>query len=38
MSFTGYAELRLPQVAGAFTHLGFLAYFRVELSWAKLLL
>src|SRR3954447_16171009 len=37
MSFTGYAELRLPQVAAAFTHLGFPAYFRVELSVAKLL-
>ena len=36
MSFTAYAELRLPQVAEAFTHLGFPAYFRVELSWAKL--
>src|SRR5215467_11683367 len=37
ISFTAYAELRLPQVAEAFTHLGFPAYFRVELSWAKLL-
>ncbi len=37
MSFTAYAQLRLPQVAGEFTHLGFPAYFRVELSWAKLL-
>jgi hypothetical protein len=37
MSFTAYAQLRLPQVAAAFTHLGFPAYFRVELSWAKLL-
>jgi hypothetical protein len=37
MSFTGYAELRLSQVAAAFTHLGFPAYFRVELSLAKLL-
>ena len=37
MSFTAYAELRLPQVAAAFTHLGFPAYFRVELSCAKLL-
>ena len=37
MGFTAYAELRLPQVADAFTHLGFPAYFRVELSWAKLL-
>jgi hypothetical protein len=37
MSFTAYAQLRLPQVAAAFTHLGFPDYFRVELSWAKLL-
>ena len=37
MTFTAYAQLRLPQVADAFTHLGFPAYFRVELSWAKLL-
>jgi DoxX-like family len=37
MSFTAYAQLQLPQVAEAFTHLGFPAYFRVELSWAKLL-
>lgn len=36
MSFTAYAELRLPQVAQAFAHLGFPPYFRVELSWAKL--
>ena len=32
---TAYAQLFLPQVAAAFTHLGFPAYFRVELSWAK---
>jgi hypothetical protein len=37
MSFTAYAQLRLPQVAAAFTHLGFPDYFRVELAWAKLL-
>ncbi len=37
MSFTAYAQLRLPEVAQAFTHLGFPAYFRIELSWAKLL-
>jgi DoxX-like family len=36
MSFTAYAQLRLPQVAGAFAHLGFPAYFRIQLSWAKL--
>ncbi|HET9953410.1 MAG TPA: DoxX family protein [Polyangiaceae bacterium] len=37
MGFTAYAQLRLPQVADAFQHLGFPDYFRVELSWAKLL-
>ena len=37
MSFTAYAQLRLPQVAQAFTHLGFPAYFRIELSLGKLL-
>ena len=37
MVFTAYAQLRLPQVAEAFGHLGFPAYFRVELSLAKLL-
>jgi hypothetical protein len=37
MGFTAYAQLRLPQVAAAFTHLGFPDYFRVALSWAKLL-
>jgi hypothetical protein len=37
MSFTAYPQLRLPKVAAAFTHLGFPAYFRVELSWAKFL-
>ncbi len=37
MSFTAYAQLRLPQVAEAFAHLGFPGYFRVELSLAKLL-
>lgn len=37
MSFTAYAQLRLPQVAASFTHLGFPGYFRVELAWAKLL-
>ena len=35
MGFTAYAQLRLPQVAEAFNHLGFPAYFRVELSCAK---
>src|SRR5262245_14414279 len=37
IGFTAYAQLGLPQVADAFTHLGFPGYFRVELSWAKLL-
>lgn len=37
MSFTAYAQLSLPQVAEALTHLGFPGYFRVELSWAKFL-
>jgi hypothetical protein len=35
MGFTGFAQLRLPQVAAAFAHLGFPDYFRVELSLAK---
>lgn len=35
MGFTAYAQLRLPQVAAEFSHLGFPSYFRVELSWAK---
>src|SRR5438093_7502619 len=37
ISFTAYAQLRLPQVAEAFAHLGFPGYFRMELAWAKLL-
>jgi DoxX-like protein len=37
MGFTAYAQLQLPQVAEAFTHLGFPPYFRVELSGAKLI-
>ena len=37
MGFTAYAGLTLPQVAAAFAHLGFPAWFRVELSLAKLL-
>ncbi len=36
ISFTAYAQLCLPQVTEAFTHLGFPGYFRVELAWAKL--
>ena len=35
MGFTAYAQLRLPQVAGAFAHYGFPQYFRIELAWAK---
>jgi hypothetical protein len=37
MGFTAFAQLKLPQVAETFIHLGFPAYFRVELSWAKFL-
>lgn len=37
IAFTAYAQLSLPEVAQAFAHLGFPDYFRVELSWAKLL-
>ena len=37
IGFTAYAQLALPQVAEAFTRLGFPDYFRVDLSLAKLL-
>ncbi len=37
IAFTAYAQLCLPQVASAFVHLGFPSYFRIELSWAKLI-
>ena len=37
IGFTAYAQLRLPQVAEAFAHLGFPDYFRLELAWATLL-
>jgi hypothetical protein len=37
MAFTAYAQLEMPQVKAAFAHLGFPAYFRVELSYAKLI-
>jgi hypothetical protein len=37
IGFTAYAQLRLPQVAEAFAHLGFPDYFRLELAWTKLL-
>lgn len=36
MGFTAYAQLKLPQVAEAFRHLGFPPYFRIELACAKL--
>ena len=36
MGFTAYAQLRLPQVAQVFAHLGFPDYFRIELVVAKL--
>ena len=35
MGFTAWAQLKLPQVAEMFTHLGFPDYFRIELSWVK---
>ena len=37
IGFTAYAQLKLPQVAEAFTHMGYPGYFRVELSWAMFL-
>jgi hypothetical protein len=37
ITFTAYAQLTLPQVAEAFTRLGFPDYFRVELALAKIL-
>ena len=36
MSFTVYAQLKMPQVAQEFARLGYPDYFRVELSWMKL--
>jgi len=33
---TAYAQLQIPHTAALFAHLGFPAYFRIELSWAKL--
>ena len=35
IAFTAYAQLALPQVAEAFTRLGFPPYFRVQLALAK---
>jgi hypothetical protein len=38
MSFTAYAEMRVPQVADEFARLGFsAAFFRAELTWAKVI-
>jgi hypothetical protein len=37
IGFTAYAQLRMPEVAAAFAHLGFPAYFGVELACAKFL-
>ena len=37
IGFTAYAQLLLPQVAEAFTRLGFPDYFRVQLAFAKVL-
>jgi hypothetical protein len=37
IGFTAYAQLTLPQLAEAFTRLGFPGYFRVQLALAKLL-
>ena len=37
IGFTAFAQLRLPQVAEAFAHLGFPDYFRVQLALAKFL-
>jgi hypothetical protein len=36
IAFTCYAQLKLPQVAAEFVRMGYPAYFRVELAWAKL--
>ena len=37
MAFTAYAQLSIPPVADMFRHLGYPDYFRVELSWAKVI-
>ena len=37
MVFSAYQYLTSPEMEGAFTHLGFPAYFRVELAIAKFL-
>jgi DoxX-like family len=36
ISSTAYAQLQIPHTAALFAHLGFPDYFRIELSWAKL--
>jgi len=36
MGLTAYAQLQIPHVAVDFANLGFPAYFRIELAWAKL--
>jgi hypothetical protein len=36
MGFTAYAQLRIPEVAEVFAHLGYPEYFRIQLSWMKL--
>ena len=36
IAFTAYAQLRLPQVAAAFTHLGFPAYFSLAHEFSNL--
>jgi hypothetical protein len=36
MGFTAYAQLRIPEVAEVFARLGFPDYFRIQLSWMKL--
>jgi DoxX-like family len=37
MTMSGYAQLKVPDVAVVFAHLGFPTYFRIELSIAKFL-
>jgi hypothetical protein len=37
IGFTAYAQLTMPDVAQAFTRLGFPDWFRIELSYAKLI-
>jgi hypothetical protein len=37
MLFSGYAYLTQPQMVQAFVHMGFPAYFRIELAIAKII-